>query len=62
MLRNVAACDSFFKDFDEQAAVAEVQKKFKKFLEDAEVTVLDLDDADAGAIFKAYFERTANAG
>src|SRR5216684_1155888 len=56
MLRNVAACDSFFEDFDEKAAVEEVQKKFKKFLGDANVKVLSLENADAGAIFKDYFD------
>lgn len=57
ILRNVSACAPIFADFDQQAAVAEVQTKFEKFLANAGVTVLDLEDADAGAIFKDYFEK-----
>jgi len=56
-LKNVTAFKPAFADFDEQAAVAEVRKKFETFLINADVTVLGLEDADAEAIFKDYFEK-----
>jgi hypothetical protein len=55
ILRNVSACESLFKDFDEEAAVKEIEQKFETFIVDADVTVLDLRHNDADAIFESYF-------
>ena len=62
VLRNVSACYCIFADFDEQAAVAEVQKKFEEFLAKVHAKVLDLQEADAGAILDAYFQKKAPFG
>ena len=57
MLKNVNALDPLFQNFDEQKAFAEVREKFEKFLAEADVTILDLDNTDADSIFKKYFDK-----
>jgi hypothetical protein len=57
MLKNVTAFRPVFAEFDEQGAVAEVRKKFENFLIGADVTILDLEEADAEAVFKDYFDK-----
>jgi hypothetical protein len=57
ILRNVPACDHFFKDFDDAAAAEEVLGKFEEFLDHAEATVLELDGTEVKPIFDAYFQR-----
>jgi len=56
-LKNVDAFKPAFAEFDEQAAVAEVQKKFEIFLASADVTIVDLEKADADAVLKDYFDK-----
>ena len=55
MLKNVKAFDPVFAEFNEQEAVTEVRKNFEKFLAQANVTVLDLEKANAEVVFKDYF-------
>lgn len=57
MLKNVDALDPLFQTFDEQKAIAEVREKFEKFLVEADVTILDLENTDADSIFKNYFDK-----
>jgi len=57
MLSNVATFSPVFANFDEQGAVTEVNEKFEKFLAEANVTILDLKNADVEAVFKDYFDK-----